>query len=154
MLVLGYIFSPIQLIPDFIPDIGFLDDADLVAIMLRIVMRTAGPQMLQKHWPGTPQGLQVVCRVCGLAQQGKSPFWLRSRKGIAPPCLSALMVGFGRRPASAGAFVAASADRRGASASISACPAGISSAIHRPGISGLQRVELGKQGHRVVCPFR
>ncbi len=70
MLVLGYIFSPIQLIPDFIPVIGFLDDAVLVAIVLRIVVRTAGPQMLQKHWPGTPEGLRALCRVCGLAQYG------------------------------------------------------------------------------------
>jgi uncharacterized membrane protein YkvA (DUF1232 family) len=70
MLVLGYIFSPIQLIPDFLPVIGFLDDAVLVAIMLRIVVRTAGPQMLQKHWPGTPEGLRALCRVCGLAQSG------------------------------------------------------------------------------------
>ncbi len=70
MLVLGYIFSPIQLIPDFVPVIGFLDDAVLVAIMLRIVVRTAGPQMLQKHWPGTPEGLRALCRVCGLAQHG------------------------------------------------------------------------------------
>jgi len=70
VLVLGYIFSPIQLIPDFIPVIGFVDDAVLVAIMLRIVARTAGPQALEKHWPGTPQGLWAVRRVCGLTQQG------------------------------------------------------------------------------------
>nr|WP_082956226.1 MULTISPECIES: DUF1232 domain-containing protein [unclassified Mycobacterium] len=70
MLVLGYIFSPIQLIPDFVPVIGFLDDAVLVAIMLRVVVRTAGPQMLQKHWPGTPEGLRALSRVCGVAQQG------------------------------------------------------------------------------------
>lgn len=70
MLVLGYIFSPIQLIPDFVPVIGFLDDAVLVAIMLRILVRTAGPDMLQKHWPGTPEGLRALCRVCGLAQEG------------------------------------------------------------------------------------
>ncbi len=70
MLVLGYIFSPVQLIPDFIPVIGFLDDAVLVAIMLRIVVRSAGPQMLEKHWPGTPEGLRALCRVCGLAQNG------------------------------------------------------------------------------------
>lgn len=70
LLVLGYIFSPIQLIPDFVPVIGFLDDAVLVAIMLRVVVRTAGPQMLQKHWPGTPEGLRALCRVCGLAQEG------------------------------------------------------------------------------------
>lgn len=68
-LVLGYIFSPIQLIPDFVPVVGFLDDAVLVAIMLRIVVRTAGPHMLDKHWPGTPQGLAAVSRVCGLTRQ-------------------------------------------------------------------------------------
>ncbi len=68
--MLGYIFSPIQLIPDFIPVIGFLDDAVLVAIMLRIVVRTAGPQMLQQHWPGTPEGLGALCRVCGVAEHG------------------------------------------------------------------------------------
>lgn len=70
ILVLGYIFSPIQLIPDFVPVIGFLDDAVLVAIMLRIVVRTAGPEMLQKHWPGTSEGLRGLCRVCGVAQEG------------------------------------------------------------------------------------
>ena len=72
VLVVGYIFSPIQLIPDFIPVIGFLDDAVLIAIMLRIVVRTAGPQMLQKHWPGTPQGLRAVRRVCGLPNPAES----------------------------------------------------------------------------------
>ena len=70
MLLLGYLVSPIDLIPDFIPVIGFLDDAVVVAIMLRIVVRTAGPQMLQRHWPGTPQGLGALCRICGVAQEG------------------------------------------------------------------------------------
>lgn len=70
MLLLGYLVSPIDLIPDFIPVVGFLDDAVVVAIMLRIVVRTAGPQMLQKHWPGTPQGLRALFRVCGVAQEG------------------------------------------------------------------------------------
>ncbi len=70
VLLLGYLISPIDLIPDFIPVIGFLDDAVVVAIMLRIVVRTAGPQMLQKHWPGTPEGLRALCRVCGVAEPG------------------------------------------------------------------------------------
>ncbi|WP_156686837.1 YkvA family protein [Mycobacterium sp. Marseille-P9652] len=70
VLLLCYLVSPIDLIPDFIPVIGFLDDALVVAIMLRIVVRTAGPQMLEKHWPGTPQGLGAVRRLCGLAQPG------------------------------------------------------------------------------------
>ena len=68
MLLLAYLVSPIDLIPDFIPVIGFLDDALVVAIMLRIVVRTAGPRMLEKHWPGTPQGLWALRRLCGLTQ--------------------------------------------------------------------------------------
>lgn len=70
VLLLCYLVSPIDLIPDFIPVIGFLDDALVVAIMLRIVVRTAGPQMLEKHWPGTPQGLWALRRLCGLTQPG------------------------------------------------------------------------------------
>jgi uncharacterized membrane protein YkvA (DUF1232 family) len=70
LLLLGYLVSPIDLIPDFIPVIGFLDDALVIAIMLRIVARTAGPEMLEKHWPGTPEGLRAVRLVCGLTQYG------------------------------------------------------------------------------------
>lgn len=70
LLLLGYLVSPIDLIPDFIPIIGFLDDAVVVAIMLRIVVRTTGPEMLEKHWPGTPEGLRALRQVCGLAQPG------------------------------------------------------------------------------------
>ncbi len=43
VLLLCYLVSPMQLIPDFIPVIGFLDDAVLVAIMLRIVGAYRGP---------------------------------------------------------------------------------------------------------------
>lgn len=70
VLLLCYLVSPIDLIPDFIPVIGFLDDAVVVAIMLRIVVRTAGPELLQKHWPGTPEGLRALRRLCGLPQYG------------------------------------------------------------------------------------
>lgn len=70
LLLLGYLVSPIDLIPDFIPIIGFLDDAVVVAIMLRIVVRTAGPEMLEKHWPGTPEGLRALRQLCGLPQPG------------------------------------------------------------------------------------
>ena len=70
LLLLAYLVSPIDLIPDFIPIIGFLDDAFVVAIMLRIVVRTAGPQMLEKHWPGTPEGLRALRQVCGLTEYG------------------------------------------------------------------------------------
>lgn len=66
VLLLGYLALPIDLVPDFIPVIGFADDVLAVAIVLRSVMRTAGPEALERHWPGTPEGLLTVRRLAGL----------------------------------------------------------------------------------------
>jgi uncharacterized membrane protein YkvA (DUF1232 family) len=66
VLLLAFVASPIDVIPDFIPVIGFADDVILIALMLRWVTRRAGVAALEKHWPGTPDGLAALCRVCGL----------------------------------------------------------------------------------------
>lgn len=58
--LLFYLALPIDLVPDFIPVIGYADDAVVVALVLRSVVRVAGPQALERHWPGTPQGLELV----------------------------------------------------------------------------------------------
>ena len=55
LLLLGYLVLPIDLVPDFIPVVGYADDALLVAWVLRSVVRTAGPEALDRHWPGTPR---------------------------------------------------------------------------------------------------
>ena len=68
-LLLAYLAVPIDLIPDFIPVIGYADDAIVVVLALRSVVRAAGVQALERHWPGTPSGLQAVLRVAGLAGQ-------------------------------------------------------------------------------------
>jgi len=65
-LLLGYLLLPIDLVPDFIPVIGYLDDAVIVAFALRSVVRVAGPEALAKHWPGTAEGLAVLHRLAGL----------------------------------------------------------------------------------------
>ncbi|WP_412538469.1 YkvA family protein [Longispora sp. K20-0274] len=65
-LLLGYLALPIDLIPDFIPVIGYADDAIIVALALRSVARSAGPRALARHWPGTPAGLATVMRACGI----------------------------------------------------------------------------------------
>jgi uncharacterized membrane protein YkvA (DUF1232 family) len=62
--LLVYLALPIDLIPDFIPVLGYADDAIIVALVLRSVTRSAGPDALAKHWPGTPQGLIAVKRLC------------------------------------------------------------------------------------------
>ena len=64
LLSLAFVASPIDIIPDFIPVIGFADDVILVALVLRWVTRTAGSGALAKHWPGTPDGT-VNLRSCG-----------------------------------------------------------------------------------------
>ncbi|KQV75183.1 hypothetical protein ASC61_09310 [Aeromicrobium sp. Root344] len=65
VLLLGYLAMPIDLVPDFIPVLGYADDVVVVALVLRSVVRTAGPEALERHWPGTPEGLQVVRTLCG-----------------------------------------------------------------------------------------
>ena len=65
-LLLGYLATPIDVVPDFIPVVGYVDDAILVAVTLRSVVRRAGPDALTRHWPGTPTGLATVERLAGV----------------------------------------------------------------------------------------
>src|SRR5947209_7221256 len=62
-LLVGYLALPFDLVPDVIPVLGYADDAVLVVWALRSVVRRAGPEALQKHWPGTDQGLEAVLRL-------------------------------------------------------------------------------------------
>jgi uncharacterized membrane protein YkvA (DUF1232 family) len=65
-LLLVYLLLPLDLVPDFIPVAGYADDVLVVAWVLRSVVRRAGPEALERHWPGTPQGLDVVRRLAGV----------------------------------------------------------------------------------------
>lgn len=67
-LVLVYLASPLDLVPDIIPVIGYADDALVLAIVLRSVLRCAGPAALERHWPGTPEGLNVVLQLAGVGR--------------------------------------------------------------------------------------
>jgi uncharacterized membrane protein YkvA (DUF1232 family) len=63
VLLLGYLAVPIDLIPDFIPVAGQLDDAIAVALVLRAVLRSGGPELLREHWPGPTESLGVISRL-------------------------------------------------------------------------------------------
>jgi uncharacterized membrane protein YkvA (DUF1232 family) len=65
-LLLVYLALPIDLIPDFVPVIGYADDAIIVALALRSATRRAGPDALARHWPGTPEGLNALKHLCRL----------------------------------------------------------------------------------------
>lgn len=61
-----YLALPIDLIPDFVPIVGYADDAVIVALGLRWVIKAAGIEALDQHWTGTPRGLVVVKRLAGV----------------------------------------------------------------------------------------
>ena len=59
-LVLPYLVSPLDLVPDFIPVVGRLDDALLATAALRYVTRSVEPAVVGELWPGTEPGLRAV----------------------------------------------------------------------------------------------
>jgi uncharacterized membrane protein YkvA (DUF1232 family) len=65
-LLLAYLAIPFDLIPDFIPILGYADDAIIVAAVLRSVVRRAGLNAVRAHWPGTEDGFQALARLTGL----------------------------------------------------------------------------------------
>jgi uncharacterized membrane protein YkvA (DUF1232 family) len=60
VLLVPYLASPIDLIPDFIPVLGQLDDAILMAVVLAYVVRLAGRGVVTELWPGSERGLRTV----------------------------------------------------------------------------------------------
>jgi uncharacterized membrane protein YkvA (DUF1232 family) len=63
--LVAYLAMPIDLVPDFIPVAGQLDDAIVIALVLRSVLRSGGSQLLREHWRGTERSLGVVLRLAG-----------------------------------------------------------------------------------------
>jgi uncharacterized membrane protein YkvA (DUF1232 family) len=68
--LLGYLLFPLDLVPDFIPILGYADDAIIVAVVLRYAIRHAGMEAIERHWPGTPAGLRSVLTVAGHGRSG------------------------------------------------------------------------------------
>ncbi|MGW4213846.1 YkvA family protein [Lentzea sp. NPDC004789] len=69
-LLMVYLALPIDLIPDFIPVLGYADDAIIVTAVLRGVVRRAGLDAVRAHWPGTDDGFAAVVRLTGLDRAG------------------------------------------------------------------------------------
>jgi uncharacterized membrane protein YkvA (DUF1232 family) len=63
--LLAYLAMPFDLVPDFIPVAGQLDDAIIVAAVLRSVLRAAGDEPVRQHWPGPDTTLELVLRLAG-----------------------------------------------------------------------------------------
>ena len=67
-LLLAYLALPFDLIPDFVPVLGYADDAIIVTAVLRSVVRRAGIVAVRRQWPGSDNGFAALCRLTGLKE--------------------------------------------------------------------------------------
>lgn len=65
LLAAVWLASPIDLLPEFLPGIGALDDAVVAALVLRFVVRRAGTEVVRSHWDGDPRSLGLLLRLAG-----------------------------------------------------------------------------------------
>ena len=66
-LLLGYLALPFDLVPDFLPVIGYADDVVVVVWTLRSVVRVVGLSELRRHWRGSDDGFEALRKVAGLS---------------------------------------------------------------------------------------
>jgi uncharacterized membrane protein YkvA (DUF1232 family) len=101
-LLVAYLALPFDLVPDFIPIAGQLDDAIIVAFVLRTVLRRSGHGLIVQHWPGPQQSRDLMLRLAGRAGKpgwaGVMPLGFRKRATNVPRRPPRIHVNVGSAP--------------------------------------------------------
>ena len=81
----AYLLLPIDVIPDFIPGIGQLDDVAVIGWAVRRLLMGAGENVLREHWRGTDRGMEVLLQAAAAG--------LRPKKLLAAMAFGAVTFG-------------------------------------------------------------
>lgn len=81
---LAYLASPLDLVPDFIPVLGQLDDAAVCALVLRSVLRATSVDVLRELWPGPPESLELLLRMATAAPSRHRRVFMLLAAVVAP----------------------------------------------------------------------
>ena len=74
----AYLASPVDLIPDFIPGIGQVDDLVIAAFALDQILNRVPDGVVREHWEGDEDVLQIVREILNIST-AFVPKWLKSR---------------------------------------------------------------------------
>ena len=83
VLLMGYIVSPVDLIPDFVPGIGQMDELVIAAFALDQMLNRVPPEVVREHWDGDKDILEIVQEVLDIAT-AFVPATLKKRFGGRP----------------------------------------------------------------------
>ena len=70
VVLIVWLLSPIDLVPDFIPVLGPIDDAIVAVLILGFVRRRVGDAELRRRWSGTAAGWELLGRLIGARAAG------------------------------------------------------------------------------------
>jgi uncharacterized membrane protein YkvA (DUF1232 family) len=76
LVTVGYLVSPIDVIPDMVPGVGQLDDIIIVAFALDHLLNRIPEELVQEHWDGDEDILEVVRHVVEIGA-GLVPAWIK-----------------------------------------------------------------------------